>query len=166
MRSASLLSIPLAALLSSGPASAFATYDAPQLLAAFQAICLDHLGDADAQAAAARSSPWNFAPDDPAESGEAVYRSEFGLVGIVPATHFCALSSEMAPQVDLASFQRSLGASLGLPPGTPLEEPHSVYWLFTVGGNDDEYVLGLKVSAQSGRNLATLTIQKRDTLTR
>ena len=150
-------------LLVLGQATASAaTHDAPQLISAFRTICLEHLGDAAAQVAEGSRAPWNFVADQPAESGEDLYRSEFGLLAIGGAVQSCTITAEMDADVDLAAFRAAMAASLSLDDGRPLPEPDSAYWLIATDPSNEQFVIALKVSAATGRNLATLTIQKRE----
>jgi hypothetical protein len=134
--------------------------DAPQMIRTFEGICLDHIGDARAQGDTAFTAVWNFVPDRPID-GEVRYRSRTGALGIRESTGFCALSSELHPGIDLASFQTAMSQSLSLERGTPLPNADSVYWLIATDDTGEQYVIALKVSVYNGRNLATLTLQKR-----
>jgi hypothetical protein len=159
------MSILLAVLLVAQPAPAAAVTaaaGAPERVSAFRAICLDHIGDLGAQAAAARAEPWRFHADGAV--GEAVthYRSALGMLGIGASARSCALTGEIDPGIDLSRFSAVMTASLGTDDGTPLDEADSVYWLIAPDHRNEQYVLALKVSRQTGRNLATLWVQKRE----
>lgn len=153
-----------AALLAAGPSAATAaSHDAPQLISAFGTICLDHLGDAGAQAVEGSRAPWDFVADGRSQFGENVFRSGFGMLAIGGSPQSCTLTAEMDADVDLASFQAALAASLPLGDGRPLPEPDSLYWLIETESPREQFVIAVKVSAATGRNLATLTIRKRET---
>jgi hypothetical protein len=136
---------------------------APNLISAFQAICLDHIGDPVAQASQARGAPWNF---DPGGSVGAMtrYRSGLGALGIGEAAKACTITAEIDPGINLSGFKRLMATALSLDEGTPLVEADSVYWLIVPDQSDQQYVLSLKVSGQTGRNLATLWVQNRESL--
>jgi hypothetical protein len=155
-----------AAALASCPAPAMAAdagaAGAPELAAAFRAICLDHLGNARAQAAAALAAPWTFSPEGRTADDEARFRSALGALSIREAAGFCALTGEVDPRLDVAAFQAAMRTSLPFSPGQPMESPDSVYWLIAADGGGDQYVIALMVSSQTGTNLATLTHRKRE----
>ena len=138
--------------------------DATELISAFGTICLDHLGDSNAQITAARGAPWNFEPDEDRMENVAAFRSDLGVLGVGNSSRMCILTAEMDSQVRLASVQALLAQSLSLDEGSPLEEPVSVYWLIAPNDSDEQFVLALKVSDWTGRNLATLTVQSRMSL--
>ena len=122
------------------------------------------MGDAAAQTAAAVIAPWNFAVDGPAgEDGVVLYRSGTSMLGIGETISSCALTDEMGPQVTLTTFQSAMTAAIGTDEGQPLLGSDSRSWLIA-GPRDEQYVLALKVSNATGRNLATLWIQRRAAL--
>lgn len=136
-----------------------------RLIAAFTTICLEHMGDAAAQAAAAAAAPWSFAADGPATDAGAIgYRSGSTRLGIGERTGLCTLTGELEPRATLASVRSAMTAAIGTDEGQPLAAD-SRYWLIA-DARDQEHVLALKVSNATGQNLATLWIQRRATLSR
>ena len=166
MRIALLILGAAGAFLWPATAAAQATEAEARSITTFTAICLEHMGNAAAQATAAVAAPWNFVSDGPAtDAGVFPYRSGSTRLGISEAMGSCTLTSELEPQVTLASVQSALTAALGTDGGQPLPEADSRYWLIA-GDRNEEHVLALKVSNVSGRNLATLWVQRRATLSR
>src|SRR5207237_4159258 len=113
-------------------------------------------GDAGAQVAVARAAPWNFAPDGQTENRVTRFRSELGMLGVREVDKACTVTGAIDPQMDLRAFQAAMSESLPLGEGRPLEPPHSVYWLIAADGSNEQFVISLKVSNETGRNLATL----------
>lgn len=148
------------------PAAAVADPTAAEsrLIAAFTAVCLEHMGDAAGQTATATAPQWNFAAGDPATvAGLSSYRSGSSRLGISAATGTCSLTSEMESGVTLATLRSAMTAAIGTDEGQPLVEADSRYWLIA-GTGGEEQVLAVKVSSETGRNLATLWVQRRATV--
>jgi hypothetical protein len=150
------------------PAAAVADPTAAEsrLIATFTAVCLEHMGDAAAQATTATAPPWNFALGDAATvAGLSSYRLGSSRLGIGAATATCALTSEMEPGVTLATLRSAMTAAIGTDAGQPLVEADSRYWLIA-GSGGEEQVFAVKVSSETGRNLATMWIQRRASASR
>jgi hypothetical protein len=131
------------------------------LIATFTAICLEHMGDAETQRTTAVAAPWNFAPGGPVTDPRITsYQSGSIRLGISDAMGTCTLTGGLEPQVTLASFQAVMAAAIGTDEGRPLREADSRYWIIA-DDHSQEHVLALKVSNESGRNLATLWVQRR-----
>ena len=157
------LFVGLAAFMCPVAAGAQATPAESRLVGAFAAICLEHLGDATAQRMTATAAPWNFAADGaPRENGLVPFRSASTRLGIGAAREVCTLTGEMDSSVTLASFQAAMTAAIGTDEGQVLAAD-SRYWLIA-DSRYVEQVLSLKISNQSGRNLATLWVQRRATV--
>ncbi|HYD13523.1 MAG TPA: hypothetical protein VEC11_11820 [Allosphingosinicella sp.] len=155
-----LLLLGAAAILCPAAAGAQPTPAESRLIAAFTTICLEHMGDAAAQRVTAAAAPWTFVTDGaPLDNGLVPYRSGSTRLGIGEALQACTLTGEMEPTVTLASFLSALTAAVGTDEGQPLDA-NSRYWLIA-GNRDEEQVLSLKVSNETGRNLATLWVQRR-----
>src|SRR4051794_7617277 len=123
------LSLGFAAALCPAVANAQATPAEARLIAAFTAICLEHMGDAAVQATAATAPPWSFAPDGtPRENGLLPYRAGSTRLGIGAALEACTLTDEIEAPVTLASFQSVLTAAIGTDEGRPLDA-NSRYWM-------------------------------------
>jgi hypothetical protein len=146
------------------PSEPATTVDPARLISSFGSVCLEHLGDPRAQIAAARAAPWNFAPDEETADHVTRFRSEMGMLGVWEAGKVCTMTVALEPGVDLRAFQAAMSASLPMGEGSPLEPSHSVYWLIAPDGSDEQFVMSLKVSDQTGRNLATLWVQSRESL--
>jgi hypothetical protein len=164
MRSALLFLGSAVALIGATPAGARASEAESRLIATFTAICLEHMGDAAAQTATATAAPWNFAPAEPIGGMNLVhYRAGSSHLGIGAATGSCTLTDVMESAVTLATMRAALAEAIGTDDGHPLDERTSRYWLIA-GDGGEEQVLSVKVSNDTGRNLATLWVQRHATV--
>jgi hypothetical protein len=130
-----------------------------QFVSAFADICLRHLGDEQAQIAAAQQMPWRMIAEK-AANGEKRFRSEALALGIGGANENCALTAELEKSASLADVKSAFVKVAGADEPKALLQSESVYWIIADPG-DQEYVIGLKVSGESGRNLATFAASKR-----
>ena len=117
------------------------------------------------QAAEASTAPWRFVPDGSA--GEMTrFRSDLGALGIGDADKICTITGAIDPGMGLSGFRTVMIAWLSIDEGSPLIDANSVYWLIAPNESDEQYVMSLKVSDETGRNLATLWVQNRASLSR
>jgi hypothetical protein len=134
---------------------------AEQLVAPFKAICLDHLGDNAAQAAAAQAAPWNYTPAKHRDGSTDTQRYVSGTIDISigGADGVCAVTSVMEASVDLAKAGAALRASLPLGPGEASDTGDSLAWKIQTNDAKRDYGIGLMVSTRYGRPLGTLLVQ-------
>lgn len=164
MRSRFIFLGSAAALFSAAAAGAQGLEQEARIVAAFTAVCLQHMGDPAAQTAAATAAPWGFVPDGlPADDGVTRYRSGPHRIGISEPLGACTSTGEAGPGVTLATMQSAMTAALGTDDGQPLLQADSRAWI-VADADDEQHVLALKVSGETGRNLVTLWVQRRAAL--
>jgi hypothetical protein len=148
--------------VTSTPLSAAATrpVNANELVSAFTDICLKSLGDEQAQIAAAQGKPWRFVAQQAADD-EKRFRSDAFALGIRTANENCALTAELEKSASLGDVKAAFMKVAGADEPKPLPQSDSVYWIIAAQPDNREYVIGLKVSGASGRNLATIAVSKR-----
>ncbi|MEG3147008.1 hypothetical protein U1839_20345 [Sphingomonas sp. RT2P30] len=132
-----------------------AIVETARLVAAFEQICLDHVRDPQARAAAAQAAPWNMKPT-PGEVG--LFFGQSMKLHIVEADSRCALTARIDATASLESVATAAAALLPRDAAQP-GSPDTLLW----AANDPagaKIGVGLKVSNQSGMNLATFNVQK------
>jgi hypothetical protein len=135
------------------PSEQPAIVETARLVAAFEKICLDHVRDPQARAAAAQAAPWNMKPA-PGEAG--LFFGQSMKLHIVETDARCALTARL----DAAASLESATAAASLLPRNAAQpgEPDTLLW-----AADDQtgakIGVGLKVSNSLGMNLATFNVQ-------
>jgi hypothetical protein len=127
------------------------------LVSAFTGICLKNVGDQASQKAAAQGQPWQLIPQK-SENDEERLRSQAFALGIRAADNNCALTAELGKSVSLDDLKAAFIKETGANEPQALAQPDSVYWMIAAGPQEQPYAIGLKVSAASGRNLATFAV--------
>jgi len=94
-------------------------------------------------------------------NGEKRFRSDEFALGISAANENCALTAELEKFASFADVKSAFMKLVGADEPKPLLQSDSVYWIIATKPDDQEYVIGLKVSGASGRNLATFAASKR-----
>ncbi len=132
-----------------------------QLMGMFEAICLATAENPAARTAVATDTPWNLGAEERDADGTERFRSVAAMLALrSDGDQMCGVTSEIDPAITLVAFRSELGSTWGFDDGVALDEPDSRAWIIgTASGN--QFIIGLKVSDQSGSNLATLTVQKR-----
>lgn len=125
-----------------------------RLVSAFEKICLDHVRDPQARAAAAQAAPWNMKP----VAGEAgLFFGQSMKLHIVETDSRCALTARIDPTASLESVATAAASLLPRDAAQP-GDPDTLLW-----AADDQtgakIGVGLKVSNSSGMNLATFNVQ-------
>jgi hypothetical protein len=137
------------------PPEQLAIVETARLVAAFEKICLDHVRDPQARAAAARAAPWNMKPA-PGDAG--LFYGQSMKLHIVETDSRCALTARLDATASLESVATAADALLPRDAAQP-GAPDTLLW--TADDQTGARIgIGLKVSNQSGTNLATFNVQK------
>ena len=94
------------------------------------------------------------------ENGEDRLRSKTFALGIRSADSNCALTAELSKSVGLNDLEAAFIKETGASEPQALPQSDSVYWMIAAGAQQQPYAIGLKVSATSGRNLATFAVSQ------
>jgi len=126
-----------------------------QLVSAFEKICLDHVRDPQARAAAAQAAPWNMKP----VSGEdGLYFGQSMKLHLVEADAQCAVTARIDAAATVESVATAAGELLPRESAQP-GDAGTLLWSANDQGGATIGV-GLLVSNKSGMNLATFNVQK------
>jgi hypothetical protein len=126
-----------------------------RLVTAFEKICLDHVRDPETRAAAAQGAPWNMKPA-PGEVG--LFFGQSMKLHIVETDSQCALTARIDATASLDSVAT---AAASLLPRDAAQPGSSDTLLWAADDQTGAKIgVGLKVSNQSGMNLATFNVQK------
>jgi hypothetical protein len=125
----------------------------------FRSICLERIADAPAQRAAAVAPPWNFTADPEDKSH---YNSGTITLMIDPAKQACMLTATVPPAETVASVQTAMTGIVPAEGWKVLDEADSRYVLISLDDGGTQFVIMFKIAKnQSGRNVATLAVEKR-----
>ena len=109
-------------------------------------------------AGAGQAAPWNMTPDTRADAQPGLYLGEGIQFQLVAESRQCAVTADIGASTTLADVSAAANRALGFGPGQTGDSNDSIFWAFTLDGNPQRFGAGLKVSDQSGTNLATFLV--------
>ncbi len=150
----------LAATLPVAPAAAITFVPVPveRVVATFKGICLDHLGDPQAQIATGLAAPYGMQPyTGPAKVPPGVYLIDSVQVIIGAEDKSCTITSKVDDEVTVETIATAASAIAPRATAEPAEEGKTLMWLRNTRFGP-RYGLGFTVKNDGNGNVATIGV--------